>query len=74
MGIRDGVVTTCCLNCKERFPACHDVCTTYLKAKAEYEQEKERIREEKRKSRLFDDYHLERLSVARKIRSGKDRK
>ena len=70
-------IDTPCRECHEKgenFKACHDVCEKYLKVKAEREREKEQIREAKNKRYIFDDYHMERLAVARKIRSGKDRK
>lgn len=61
----------CCKDCQERFPACHDVCVTYLKAKAEWQERQELIREAKKKAKLMDGYHFERVEKVRKVMKGK---
>lgn len=70
-------IDTPCRECHEKgenFKACHDVCTTYQTAKAEYEREKKRIEEARRQAKIYDDYHLQRVISSQKIRNGKDRK
>lgn len=64
-------VKGCCKDCQERFPACHDVCATYLKAKAEYEQEKEIIKESRQKFYNYANFHYERVSETKRYLSSK---
>ena len=33
----------CCINCTKRNPGCHSSCEDYIKEKAEYKAEKEKI-------------------------------
>ena len=61
----------CCKDCKERFPACHDVCATYLKAKAEWNELQEQIREKKKHIKIADSFHYEQVWKIRKIAQNK---
>jgi len=56
----------CCRDCKERFPACHDVCATYLAAKAEHDEKKAKIREAKTKQKDIDGYHYDQVAKLKK--------
>lgn len=57
---------TCCHDCKERFPACHDVCVTYLKEKEAWEEWRRQIREVKDQERIFDKHHYNQVIKRRK--------
>jgi len=53
-------ITGCCLDCKDRYPACHDSCEKYLQARESWE-----IRKEKIKNYLdteYDNYKAKRIS------------
>ena len=65
--IKGSQIGGCCKDCQERFPACHDVCATYLAAKAEWNEKQELIREAKQKVKLIDGYHFEQIQKVRKI-------
>lgn len=65
-GNKSGIASTCCRDCTERFPACHDVCATYLAAKAEYQEKQAQIREAKDKERIYDKYHYNQVTKRRK--------
>ena len=45
-----------CLNCEERYPACHDHCTKYLDAKREHDERIAAIRESKKSDINFYEY------------------
>jgi len=68
---RSSSVGSCCYECKERFPACHDVCATYLKAKAEWQEKKDIINENRYKDKVFESYHHDRV---KKVLREKDNK
>ena len=51
-----------CRECTERFLGCHDVCATYLKAKAERMDELEQIRQIKLKDKPYEEYHLKAIN------------
>ena len=67
-------VGACCKDCTEKFEACHDVCADYLKAKNEWETERERIRAIKDKERIWDDYHFRAVKKTQKIVTNKRKK
>lgn len=69
-----GRLGECCRDCTERFEACHDVCTTYLKAHAEWEEHKAMIREAKKNSKLWDDYYFKMMEKTKKVRDGKKKR
>ena len=69
---RDMAVGKCCLNCEDRFPACHDVCSTFLKAKAEWQEVQEKINEEKYKHKEWNSYHYG--AVSKQYREKKNHK
>ena len=58
-----------CKECKEHSIGCHSTCEKYKKAKKQYEEEKERIRQSKRVYDLMDDYKYKRFEKERKIRA-----
>ena len=45
-----------CLDCQERYPACHDHCDKYKQAKAELQAEKDLINSKKSKDDVYKDY------------------
>ena len=58
MGFRDyhtGIGGTC-LNCQDRYPACHDSCEKYQSARKAWDERQEIIREAKRERRIYDDH------------------
>lgn len=59
-------VGECCRECTEKFPACHDVCATFLKAQAEWDEKKQQIEEAKKQHKLYDDYHYKRVYLLKK--------
>ena len=67
MGFRNNAISGCCKNCKERFPACHDVCAQYLQAKAEWEEQKAAIREAREENRFWDNYHYIQVTRMKRI-------
>lgn len=58
----DGV----CIDCKERYPACHDSCEKYLEAKGSFEDRKQRIREAREEAMLYDRYKKNKINAERK--------
>lgn len=68
---KESTIGGCCKDCKERFPACHDVCATYLQAKAEWEEHKAIIQEAKDENRRWNNYHYDRVARMKKILSEK---
>ena len=67
-------VNSCCYECKERFPACHDVCATYLKAKAEREEKMRVIKEAKAKQKRIDSFHYDQVLKRKKERESKGKR
>ena len=54
---------TCCFRCEKRQPGCHSSCEDYLRAKAEYEKNRELLRKylDKRiESRSYINEHYDR--------------
>ena len=72
--LRNSAIRGCCKDCEDRFPACHDVCATYLKAKAEYEKQKEIINEARQKQRDYNKFHIERVIKTKRIKEWHERK
>lgn len=71
LSFKNSAIGGCCKDCKERFPACHDVCAKYLQAKAEWEEHKALIREAKDENRRWNNYHYDRVTRMKKILSEK---
>ena len=63
-----GSVGECCQVCTQKFDGCHGVCETFLKAQAEWEEEKKRVKEAKNKALFFDRYRRDRSIKQRKIK------
>lgn len=61
----------CCLNCEERFPACHDVCSKYLQAKAEWQERQDKIREAKQEAKNYNNYHYDQVTKLKRYLSHK---
>lgn len=61
-------VGSCCRECNDKFPACHDVCEKFQKAQAEWEQKKKQIEDAKRASKAYDDYHYRSIGKCRRAR------
>ena len=61
-------IDSCCYGCTEKFEACHDVCATYLQARAKFDEEKARIREAREKALFFDNYRRDYSMKQRKIK------
>ena len=76
MGFNDrtNLLGNVCLNCKERFPACHDVCGAYLRAKAEQEERKRQINEARDRYKNYDNYRTERIRQTKKHIEGRRKK
>ena len=70
---KNAKVGSCCYGCEKRFLACHDVCETYLSAKSEWDEQKERLIEAKKKARVYEDYKCERIKNERKFKDSKGR-
>lgn len=62
MGWRNSRAGTCCYQCRERFEACHDVCSAYLQAKEKEKAENERIKQEQAGDHLYDVYHYKQIT------------
>ena len=71
MAFNDVRIKSCCYECKERFPACHDVCATYLQAKVEQEEKKRIINENREKCRRLDYYHYQQVSKTKRFLANK---
>ena len=48
----------CCLDCTDRYPACHDSCEKYIAEKAEYDAEQEIINKKRRQELELNDYAI----------------
>lgn len=72
--LKGSKVGTCCYGCSERFPACHDVCATYLKSKAEWIERQRVIKENKKKSRVFEDFHYGQVAKTKRAKERKNSK
>ena len=59
-------ITGTCLGCPDRYPACHDSCERYPIAKNEWDDKRNRIREEKKKTRVFAEYKVSKIIRERK--------
>jgi len=57
---------TCCHDCKERFPACHDVCATYLREREKWIEIKNKANIARVKESVYDRYHYGRVQDSRK--------
>ena len=70
---KEAPIGSCCYECKERFPACHDVCATYLEAKANWEEQKKKIKQAQTQEWNIDHYHYRRVQQQRveNMRKGK---
>lgn len=73
MGFKTSTIGYCCHDCTERFPACHDVCAEYLKAKAEWQEHKEQIKESRKLDRFWDSYHHDRVASMKRQMASKER-
>ena len=60
-----GIAGTC-LDCTDRYPGCHDAYEKYQGAKKEWNERRDRIREEKEKSKLFAEYKVTKIIRERK--------
>lgn len=58
-----------CKDCEDRYPACHDTCEKYQKAKEESEERKQRILKAKRENQVFTEYKV--TKIARERKQGK---
>ena len=53
---------TCCFNCENRAPGCHESCGDYLQAKASYEKDRDAMKKERDKrieSRAYINEHYD---------------
>jgi hypothetical protein len=50
---------TCCKDCPDRYPGCHDHCETFIKESQEWRDRKDFIKKAKRKEKQFDDFRIE---------------
>lgn len=58
---------TCCKDCQERHPGCHDKCQAYQKERLKNELRKRKILEEKKKQVDVDNYRYhKRLNEVKK--------
>ena len=58
-------ITGTCKDCEDRHPACHSSCEKYLKAKTDWDNKRETIREAKKDARLFTDYKVKKINKER---------
>lgn len=56
----------CCKDCPDRYPACHDHCTTYQSELAEWKEKKASIRNAKKTHRLYDSFKIEAMERIKK--------
>ena len=61
MGRMDFATVGTCRDCQERYPACHDTCEKYLKAKEEYEAQKAMIKSIKEENKIYTNYKYEKI-------------
>ena len=61
-------IGACCRDCKDKFPACHDVCEKFQKAQSEWEEKKKQIEDAKKEHKVYDDYHYQSIGKCRKAR------
>lgn len=50
---------TCCYECQNRYPACHDSCEKYQTERAEYLEKKDAINKERLKQKGFDTWKIQ---------------
>ena len=55
-----------CLNCENRYPACHDSCEKYLTAKAKFEEQKKIIKTAKEEFLAVDAFKRDVISKTKK--------
>ena len=67
-------VGSCCRNCTERFPACHDVCATYLEAKAERDEWLDTVRKNKEKDWDYRGFRRVTVGQTKRVMDNKRRK
>ena len=51
-------IGSCCLNCPDRYPACHDKCDKYKAAKEVWEQKKSSIKRLRDKDKDYDGFKV----------------
>lgn len=64
-------IDSCCHECEERHPACHDHCEKYIEAKKKWDEKNIAIRESKKDERLYKDYKYNRIEKAKGVIYGK---
>ena len=60
----------CCLNCKTRYPACHDTCEKYKDAKRVWEEKKRSIKRVRDQYKDYDDFKITNVCKTRKHARG----
>lgn len=73
MGFNLGKSVTCCYECQERYPACHDYCEKYISEKAEYDERQKMIRDARAKQHDFDQFKKKAIAMTKnkgRLRSG----
>jgi len=72
MGVRGSMKIGCCYGCEERHHACHDTCEKYINEKVILKAERDAIKAERDKTRVFDNYHFKTAQKAM-IKKQKDK-
>ena len=60
---------TCCRECNERYPGCHDKCPKYLAQKQNMDEQREKVCKAKEQDEPYDQYKFDSIEKARKKRS-----
>lgn len=64
---------TTCKDCAERYPACWGDCPKYLKAKAEYEREKEEYKKKVHDDQAISDVQYHAYKVRKAMKEKKEK-
>ena len=73
MGFNLGKNVTCCYECQERHPACHDHCEKYISEKAEYNERQQMIKDARARQHDLDAFKKTAIAKSKsrgRIRSG----